>query len=78
MRTIRASEINTFIYCQRAWWYQNNGQQSENAADMAAGSRLHYQHGNAAMHIGCLRIAAYTLILLALLLIVIYLTIQFI
>lgn len=76
MRTIRASEISSFIYCQRAWWYQKNGQLSENTAEMAAGSQLHYQHGKAAMRVSCMRILAYVMILISLLLIAAYFTIQ--
>ena len=78
MRTIRASETGTYLYCQRAWWYQKNGQPSENLATMVAGTELHYQHGRATMKVGCLRILSYLLILLALVLLVVYFTTQII
>jgi hypothetical protein len=68
MRTIKASEIGTFLYCQRAWWYQRNGQPSENQGEMASGTELHYRHGRAAFGIGCLRLLAYSLILIAIIL----------
>lgn len=65
MRTLRASEIGTYLFCQRAWWYQKSGQASQNLGEMAAGSELHYRHGRAAMGVSCLRAAAYGLALLA-------------
>ena len=74
MRTVRASEIGTYLFCQRAWWYQKNGQPSQNLGEMAAGSELHYRHGRMAMGAGCLRAAAYALIVAALILAAIYLT----
>ena len=74
MHTIRASEIGTFLYCQRAWWYQKTGQPSENLAEMAAGSELHYQHGRAVVSLGCLRLLALALLLAAIVLLAIYLT----
>jgi CRISPR/Cas system-associated exonuclease Cas4 (RecB family) len=66
MRTIRASEISSFIYCQRAWWYQKQGIASENQAQMAAGTNLHLQHGKSVMAAGILRFLAYGLVLIAL------------
>jgi CRISPR/Cas system-associated exonuclease Cas4 (RecB family) len=77
MRTIRASEIGTYLYCQRAWWYQKRGETSQNLAEMAAGSELHYQHGRAALTVGCLRLLAYALILATIILLTIYFTPQF-
>lgn len=74
MRIIRASEIGTFIYCQRAWWYQKQGIQSENQTDLSAGTVLHEKHGQAVLIIGCLRIVAYALLLLALGILAFYLT----
>jgi len=70
MRTIRASEIGTYLFCQRAWWFQKSGQSSDNLIDMVAGSELHYQHGRTALRLGCLRVVAYLLLLLALALLV--------
>ena len=74
MRTIRASEIGTYLYCQRAWWYQKRGEPSENLAAMVEGSEFHYQHGRAAMQSGCLSILAFVLLGLAIILITIYST----
>lgn len=66
MRTIRASEISSFIYCQRAWWYQKQGIVSENQPQMAAGTSLHLQHGKVVWLAGVLRTLAYLFLLAAL------------
>jgi hypothetical protein len=74
MRTIRASEIGTFLFCQRAWWYMKTSVPAENLAEMAAGSELHFRHGRQALQLSCLRSLAYILLLVALVVIVIYFT----
>ncbi len=76
MPPIRASEIATYLYCERAWWYQRQGKASQNAQKMAAGTRLHYRHGRAVLRAAMLRLAAYVLILLALILAAVYYTSQ--
>ena len=74
MRTIRASEIGTYLFCQRAWWYLRTGTQNENLAEMAAGSELHFRHGRKALEVSCLRSLAYILLLMALVVMAIYFT----
>ena len=44
MRNVRASELGSFNYCQRAWWYQQQGMPSENQGAMDAGSQEHREH----------------------------------
>ena len=44
MRKVRASELGSFNYCQRAWWYQQQGMPSENKGAMDAGSQEHRDH----------------------------------
>lgn len=76
MRTIRASEIGTYLFCKRAWWYQGKGIQSENQADFAMGNRMHYGHGRQVFLTGLMRLGAYVLFLTALILFVIYWLLQ--
>ena len=45
MRAIRASELGTYLYCKRAWWYQQNGEPSQNQAEMSGGTGFHPAHG---------------------------------
>jgi CRISPR/Cas system-associated exonuclease Cas4 (RecB family) len=77
LKTIRASEIGSFLYCRRAWWYQRQGIESENQAELATGTEIHRRHGRAVATTGCLRILAYGLLLAALLVLTVYLTGKF-
>ena len=72
MKTIRASEIGAFLYCKRAWWYQRQGFQATNLADLAGGVHLHQRHERAVTTSGCIRILACLLILVAFTLLTIY------
>jgi CRISPR/Cas system-associated exonuclease Cas4 (RecB family) len=66
MKTVRASEIGTYLYCKRALWYHLQGVPSENKAELLAGSELHERHGRTVVTSGCLRTVAYLLFLSAL------------
>lgn len=66
MRTIRVSEINSFIFCQRAWWYQRQGVKSHNQAELAGGSEFHEQQVRQVRSAILLQIIAWCLIILAL------------
>jgi CRISPR/Cas system-associated exonuclease Cas4 (RecB family) len=68
LRIVRASEIGTYLYCQRAWWYDRQGIERENQGELASGSLLHDQHSRAAAVSGCLQTAAFVLLLGAILL----------
>jgi len=70
MRTIRASEIGSYLYCRKAWKYQRQGVAAENTAELAAGSQIHREHGRAVMSAGCLRIAAAVMLLSAIVLLI--------
>ena len=67
MKIIRASEIGTYQFCQRAWWYQLQGIEPENKAELAGGSELHEKHGRVVMASSCLKTMAYGSLLLAIL-----------
>jgi len=43
-RTIRASEISAFLFCQRAWWFQRHKKKPINPEELAAGSQFHQAH----------------------------------
>ena len=74
MKTIRASDIGTYLYCRRAWWYRIHGQESSNQAELAAGTELHRAHGRAVFTAGAYRNLAKVLLLVALVLLVGYVT----
>jgi len=65
-RTVRASEIGTFIYCQRAWWYQRQGFEPINRSELAAGSEFHSAHAGRARSVILMRFIAAVLALAAL------------
>ena len=76
MKTLRASEIGSYLYCARAWWYQRNGVESSNQAGMDTGSELHRQHGRQVLISTLMRVAAFILLLAALILLSIFLVRQ--
>ncbi len=73
MRIIRASEVGTYLFCQRAWWYQLQGVEPENKAELAGGNEIHEKHAQSVSAITCLQVAAYACLLLAIVTAVIWL-----
>ena len=77
MRTIKASELGSYLYCERAWWYQRNGAESSNEREMVAGTGDHQQHAAAVSGARLLRLAGWGFLLGALVLLVIIITKSF-
>ena len=73
MKTIRASEISSYCFCQRAWWYQLQGYESENQAELSRGSELHTQHGRMVKLAGCMNSLAIGLLILAIIALIVWL-----
>ena len=73
MRTIRASEIGTYLYCRRAWWYRKQGVDSANQTELSAGTVLHRQHGRTILASALTRTLGLLLLLVALILLTVYL-----
>jgi len=78
MKVIRASEVGTYLYCARAWWYHRKGIESTNQAEMTSGAELHGLHGRQVIASSMTRILAFILLLLALVLLVAFCTRQII
>ena len=65
MRTLRASELGSFLYCQHAWWYQRLGIAGQNQTELANGTAFHAGHARSAKLALVFRRAALFLIILA-------------
>ena len=74
MKTIRASEVGSYLFCARAWWYHLQGIQSSNQVEMSAGTELHRHHGRAVLAAGLTRTLALIFLLAALMLAVAFCT----
>lgn len=74
MKPIRASEIGSYLFCARAWWYQQKGIPSSNQAELTIGTELHRQHGRTVILSGLTRLLAVILLLAALVLLAAFCT----
>jgi hypothetical protein len=74
MKTIRASEVGSYTFCARAWWYARQGVESSHQTEIAAGTELHRLHGRRVLASGLTRALALILLLAALMLLVAYCT----
>ena len=76
MSVIRSSDIGNYLYCRRAWWYRKQGLESDNQAELTAGTQLHQKHGRQVMASNLTRTVGLLLLLLALALLAAYCTDQ--
>ena len=72
MSIIRSSDIGSYLYCRRAWWYRKQGVESENQAELAAGTELHHKHGRQVLASTLNRTIGLMLLMVALVLVVAY------
>jgi hypothetical protein len=76
MRKITASEISTYLFCERAWWYQHQGIESHNIKELAGGRELHHWHSRAVFTSGLIKLAAYLILLTAVILLSVEIILQ--
>jgi CRISPR/Cas system-associated exonuclease Cas4 (RecB family) len=74
MPIIRSSDIGTYLYCRRSWWYKKQGVESANQAELAAGTELHVQHGRQVLASTLTRTVGLILLMIALVMLVAYCT----
>lgn len=74
MRPVRASEIGSFLFCRRAWWFRGQGVEAENQEALVEGSLFHRRHGFKVIATGFLRLAAWGLLLAAVVLLAVAIT----
>ena len=48
-RYIKASELRSFAFCERAWSFEGKGEASSLVAERAHGTQVHLHHGRAAV-----------------------------
>jgi len=77
MPVTRASEIGSYLYCRRAWWYRRQGYESANVTELAAGTRLHERHGAGLLGTNLTRALGLLLLGLSILTLVAWLVSQF-
>lgn len=66
--TIRASEIGSHQFCERAWGYHRKGVESLHQEEMQIGTRLHEAHGRAVFSAALFRLGGGLALLAALVL----------
>lgn len=74
MPVIRSSDIGTYLYCRRAWWYRRQGVESSKQAELAAGTELHARHGRQVLVSTLTRTVGLILLMIALVMLVAYCT----
>ena len=76
MSVIRSSDIGNYLYCRRAWWYRKQGLESDNQAELTAGSELHHRHGRQVLASTLNRTVGFVLLMIALVLLAAYCTMR--
>jgi CRISPR/Cas system-associated exonuclease Cas4 (RecB family) len=76
MSVIRSSDIGNYLYCRRAWWYKKQGVESDNQAELSAGTEIHRQHGRKVLASNLSRSLGLILLFIALILLIAYCTAQ--
>ena len=76
MPITRSSDIGTYLYCHRSWWYKKQGVESTNQAELAAGTELHAKHGRQVLASGITRTIGLFLLMIALVMLVAYCSAQ--
>jgi len=76
MPIIRSSDIGTYLYCNRSWWYRKQGVESQNQTELAAGTELHIKHGRQVLASGITRMVGLIFLLVAIVMLVGYCTAQ--
>lgn len=67
-KILRASEIGEYLFCKRAWWLRLQGIVPANRRALSAGTAAHEEHARRVVFSGCLRTAAFGLLLMAIVL----------
>ena len=75
-RTVRASEIGSFVYCQRSWWYRRQGETPINRDQLTDGTQYHESHAGHARMIRNLQSVSWLALLIAITFLTIYISIQ--
>ena len=64
MRPVRASEIGSYIFCQRAWWYSQRGVVPLSTQSLERGSSFHMKNWRITILSRLLRILAFVVLIL--------------
>jgi CRISPR/Cas system-associated exonuclease Cas4 (RecB family) len=76
MHIIRSSDIGTYLYCNRSWWYKKQGVESANQTELAAGTELHAKHGRQVLASTITRNLGLALLMIAIVMLVAYCTLR--
>lgn len=76
-RVITASEVGSYLYCNRSWWLDKiGGHEQANVEELAWGTTVHEEHGQQVERAESLNRFAVALMASALLLIFVWIVLQ--